>query len=104
MPRTARVAPAGMIFHVINRGNARGDIFSKQADFLAFEKLLGDAVKRFDVKLLAYCLLHNHWHLVLWPQRNKELGRFMQWLTVTHVRRWHEHRGSTGSGHLYQGT
>src|SRR5438477_12811066 len=48
--------------------------------------------------------MNNHWHLVLCPQKDGELGRFMQWLTVTHVRRWHEHRGSVGSGHLYQGT
>ena len=48
--------------------------------------------------------MHNHWHLVLRPEVEGELGRFMQWVTVTHVRRWHEHRGTGGSGHLYQGT
>jgi len=104
MPRTARIAPGGIIFHVINRGNARGDIFRKEGDFAAFETILFEAVTRYRVRVLGYCLMHNHWHLVLWPQKDGELGRFMQWLTVTHVRRWHEHRGTGGSGHLYQGT
>ena len=104
MPRTARIAPSGIIFHVINRGNAKGKIFSKEADFAAFEEILLEGTKRYRVALLGYCLLHNHWHLVLRPEVEGELGRFMQWVTVTHVRRWHEHRGTGGSGHLYQGT
>jgi putative transposase len=45
----------------------------------------------------------NHWHLVLRPEADGDLGRFMQRLTVTHVRRWREHRHSVGQGHLYQG-
>ena len=104
MPRNARIAPSGIIFHVINRGNAKGKIFSKEADFAAFEEILLEGTKRYRMALLAYCLLHNHWHLVLRPEVEGELGRFMQWVTVTHVRRWHEHRGTGGSGHLYQGT
>jgi putative transposase len=56
------------------------------------------------LRLLAYCLMPNHWHLVLWPRRDGELGRFMQRLTTTHVRRWRLARGTVGEGHLYQGT
>ena len=55
------------------------------------------------MRLLAYCVMPNHWHMVLWPRRDGDLSRFMQWLTVTHVRRWHAHRHSFGTGHLYQG-
>src|SRR5438874_6369850 len=104
MPRTARIAPGGVIFHVINRGNARSEIFAKERDFAAFELILVEALRRYRVRLLGYCFMHNHWHLVLLPEKDGELGRFMQWLTVTHVRRWHEHRGTGGSGHVYQGT
>jgi len=43
-------------------------------------------------------------HMVLWPERDGELGAFMQRLTTTHVRRWHLHRKTVGCGHLYQGT
>ena len=93
-----------MVFHVLNRGNAKGDIFEDAEDYLAFEKVLTDVLANFSVELFSYCLMPNHWHLVLRPSRNGELGRFMQRLTVTHVRRWHQRRHSTGEGHLYQGT
>lgn len=105
MPRTARVAPGGVIFHVLNRGNGRGEIFADDGDYLAFRRVLAEALKIVSgMRLLAYCVMPNHWHLVLWPAGDGELGRFMQRLTVTHVRRWHEHRGTTGGGHVYQGT
>ena len=45
----------------------------------------------------------NHWHLLLWPECDGELTAFMQRLTITHVRRWQEHRGYAGLGHVYQG-
>jgi putative transposase len=54
------------------------------------------------VRLLSYCLMPNHWHLLLWPRDDGQLGAFMQRLTTTHVRRWHRHRHSDGEGHLYQ--
>jgi putative transposase len=53
--------------------------------------------------LLGYCLMGNHWHLVLWPRRDGELAHFMQRFTVTHVRRWVEHRHRVGWGSVYQG-
>ena len=45
----------------------------------------------------------NHWHLVLWPRAQRELSRFVGWLTLTHTQRWHAHYRNVGSGHLYQG-
>jgi putative transposase len=91
------------IYHVLNRGNCRMDIFAKPGDFQAFLKLLEEGRRRCSMRILGYCLMHNHWHLVLWPQRGQDLSRFMGWVQTTHVRRWREHRGSTGEGHLYQG-
>ncbi len=44
----------------------------------------------------------NNWHLIVWPQHDGELSRFIGWLTLTHSQRWHEYRQSQGSGHLYQ--
>ena len=104
MPRTARHAPGGMIFHVLNRGNARDHIFDKDADYAAFEKVLAETQAQVFVRILSYCLMPNHWHLVLWPVQDGDLARFMQRLTTTHVRRWHLHRHTVGRGHLYQGT
>jgi putative transposase len=104
MPRTTRVAPGGMIFHVLNRGNARDPIFLENADYDAFEKLMAETIEHVSMRVLGYCLMPNHWHLVLWPVDDGDLGRFMQRLTTTHVRRWHLFRQTVGSGHLYQGT
>lgn len=93
----------GLIYHVLNRANARMTIFEKDADYEAFERVLVESVERTGTRLLAYCLMPNHWHLVLWPREDGELSQFTGWLTLTHTQRWHAHRHSTGSGHLYQG-
>ena len=103
MGRSKRIAKAGIIYHVLNRANARMTIFEKDADYEAFEKVLGQAVAKFNTRLLSYCVMPNHWHLVLWPRKDDELSRFMGWLTLTHTQRWHAHRGTIGSGHVYQG-
>ncbi len=93
-----------MVFHVLNRANARGKLFDDAGDYAAFEKCLAQTLAIVPVELFSYCLMPNHWHLVLRPRASGDLATFMQRLTVTHVRRWHEHRHSSGRGHLYQGT
>ena len=67
MPRPKRSDVAGCIYHALNRGNARSDIFLKDGDYEAFERILAEGLERYDVELLAYCLLPNHWHLLLYP-------------------------------------
>jgi putative transposase len=104
MPRTTRVAPGGTIFHVLNRSNAGGELFAEDADYIAFEKVIAETMERVPMRILGYCIMPNHWHLVLWPINDGDLGRFLQRLTTTHVRRWHLHRQTVGNGHLYQGT
>jgi len=103
MPRTARAIEAGMVYHVLNRGNARMRIFHKSADYQAFERVLAEGLDRYPVELFTYCLMPNHWHLVVRPETDEALGRWMGWVGVTHVRRHHEHYQSRGGGHLYQG-
>jgi putative transposase len=103
MPRTARVVPGGMVFHVLNRGVGRMRLFLKDADFDAFERILEKTLETRPMRIVAYCLMPNHWHLVLWPRRDDDLGAFMQKLTITHVRNWQENRRRVGYGHLYQG-
>ena len=103
MGRPHRAAEGGYVYHVLNRANARMTIFEKDGDYEAFEKVLLEAVERTETRLLAYCLMPNHWHLVVWPRKDGELSRFIGWLTLTHTQRWHAHRHSTGTGHVYQG-
>jgi putative transposase len=90
-----------MCYHVLNRGNARAEVFHKEDDYAAFLRLLPLAVERVPMRVLAFCLMPNHFHLVLWPREDGDLGRFMQWLLTCHVRRYHRHYHS--SGHVWQG-
>jgi len=103
MPRPERIALGGYVYHVLNRANGRLRIFRKPADFLAFEKILGDGLSRFSMRLCGYCLMSNHWHLLLWPRGDDDLPTFMRWVTLTHVQRYHASHATIGIGHLYQG-
>jgi putative transposase len=104
MGRPLRTALGGYVYHVLNRGNGRATVFHKDGDYEAFERILAEALAHVPgIRLLAYCLLPNHWHLVLWPRGDGALSDFGHWLTLTHTQRWHAHYHSMGTGHLYQG-
>jgi putative transposase len=78
-------------------------LFEKPADYQTFEQVLRDTVDESPMRICAYSVMPNHWHLLLWPECDGELARFMQRLTITPVRRWQQHRGYAGLGHVYQG-
>ena len=103
MARRTRCADAGYVYQVLNRAVGRARIFDKSADYAAFEKVLRQAWERLDMRLLAYVILPNHWHLVVWPQHDGALSTYAQWLMVTQVRRWHAHHHTQGTGPVYQG-
>jgi putative transposase len=91
------------VYHVINRGVGRMRLFRKPGDYEAFERVLGETLEMRPMRLLAYCLMPNHWHLVVWPQRDGDLAAFMQRLTITHARRWLANRRGRWARHVYQG-
>ena len=93
MPRPLRASAANTCYHVLNRGNARGTVFHKDEDYAAFLTLLAQASERVPMRLLSYCLLPNHFHLVVWTRREGDLSTWMQWLMTAHVRRYHRHAG-----------
>ncbi len=103
MPRPPRVDVADIIYHTINRANGRLAIFRREKDYQAFIEVLTEAKKKFPVELLAFCIMPNHWHLILKPFQNGVLSKAMAWLTMTHAQRWHAAHHTVGSGHLYQG-
>lgn len=103
MPRTLRTDIGDMIYHVLNRSTARLQIFETDRDYQAFETVLIEAKEKYPMRVLAYCLMPNHWHLVLYPERDGQIVPFMQWLSMTHTQRWHAAHHTAGSGHLYQG-
>lgn len=101
MPRTARASVGGVCYHVLNRGNGRAEVFHDAADYRAFLALLEAAGARVPVRVLGFCLMPNHFHLVLWPKAEGDLSRYLQWLMTSHVRRYH--RRYRSSGHVWQG-
>ena len=101
MPRTARAAVGGSCYHVINRGNRRAEVFHDVDDYAAFEQLLHEACAYVDMRVLAWCLMPNHFHLALWPKDKDNLADWVHWLLTTHSRRdnlWHRL-----TGHVWQG-
>ena len=101
MPRAARASVGNQCYHVLNRGNNRKHVFFKEGDYFAFMKAVAHASVEVPMRVLAWCLMPNHFHLVLWPLEEGDMSRWMHWLLNTHVRRYHKHYGS--SGHLWQG-
>ncbi len=103
MARTPRNATGNIVYHVLNRANGRMRIFKKENDYQAFVKLLGEAKEKYPMRILSYCLMPNHWHILLHPEGDDDLPRFMRWLGLTHTQRWHAAHKTIGYGHLYQG-
>ncbi len=103
MPRRPRLAAGDLAYHVLNRRVGRLPLFEKPADYAAFEAILADAHESTRLRIVAYCLMPTHWHLVLWPRQDGELSDVLRWITVTHTQRWHAHHRSAGTGPVYQG-
>ena len=104
MPRPPRITESGIVYHVLNRRAMRLQLFEKERDYEAFERVLAASLDRPDAPaLLAYCLMPNHWHLVAQARSRTNLSTWMQWLTVTHTHRRHSHYHMIGQGPLYQG-
>jgi putative transposase len=67
MPRLSRIAPGGLVCHVLNRAVARLALFAKKADYDASEQVLVEALQEHPTRLWSYAVMPNYWHLVLWP-------------------------------------
>lgn len=103
MPRNARTDVGGEVYHVINRANGRMQIFNNPEDYSLFEQLLLETKELIDMRILAYTLMPNHWHLILFPKKDGDLGTFMHCVSNAHTRKVHAKTQTNGSGHLYQG-
>jgi len=103
MPRRLRRSLGTHYFHVVNRSVRKTPIFLRPKDYRAFLGVLEAGMQRHPLGLLAYCVLANHWHLIVGPTDPSGLSQLMHWVTVTHAVRHHRHRGTTGQGPLYQG-
>jgi len=101
MPRVKRGLSDGQIYHVINRGNCKQNVFHKDQDFRSFLELIKPGKEQFHIDIYAYCLMPNHFHFVLSPHNGDNLSKWMQWIMTCHVRRYHKHYKTTG--HIWQG-
>lgn len=103
MSRPNRVAPGGLPFHVLNRAVGRRTLFASPADYDAFTHSVAEALRTRPMRVCGYCVMPNHWHMVLWPEHDGDLSSFIQHFTNLHVKRWKRFRNEIGLGHLYQG-
>ena len=103
MPRRLRHTLQGAVFHVMNRAVRRTIIFQHRADFEAFVAIVREGLSKYKIRILAYCLMPNHWHFVVSCDRIEELSQFMHWMEGTHANRWNGAHGCRGTGALYQG-
>lgn len=103
MPRHARISPDGFVQHVLNRGDHRETLFHKTADFAAFLRVLTAAGLKVPMRILAYCIMRNHFHLLLWPYKGSDLSAYMQVVMNVHIQRYRQHYPPSSNGHIYQG-
>lgn len=103
MPLRSGRGTAGVPFHVVNRAARRLELFESDADYRAFLFCLVGSLERVNVRLLSYCLMPNHFHLVAMPVIDGQLSSFMKHLLSTHGQRWRSFRKTTGEGAVYQG-
>ena len=101
MARSKRVTLANHVYHVMNRAAKHAVLFENASDYRQFELTLEAALARFPMRILAYCMMPTHFHLLLWPRGDGDLSRFVHWLTATHARRWNDMHGSVGYGAVY---
>lgn len=103
MGRVTRVDIGDTVYHVLNRANNRANLFSKDKHYLDFLEILKEASEFVPMRILSYCLMPNHWHLVLYPYKDGDLSKFMQRVSLTHTQRYHAQTKTIGHGHVYQG-
>lgn len=103
MPRTLRVDHAGGIYHVMNRTVGKNQIFFTADNYLMFIKLIQEGASSYKIDILAYCVMPNHWHLLLRPNEDSEMGRFMHWLSTTHTCKVRTTTNTIGYGPIYKG-
>ena len=78
-------------------------MFRTRSEYEAFERMMIEAQEKRPTRILGWCLMKRHWHIVIWPRKDGELASFVRWLSHTHAVRCRAARGTRGDGRLYQG-
>jgi putative transposase len=103
MPRDSRNLPAGCVVHCVNRANDKRALFERTRQYEDFLQLVAWAKGRCPVRIVAYCIMYNHWHFVFWVESEWDVSAFLHRLTTTHAVGWRKRTGTVGCGSVYQG-
>jgi len=96
VPRRTVPVVAGLVYHVTNRTGPGRTLFDSRSAYQAFIELMAEALAIRPVRLLAFCIMPTHWHLVIWPETDDDVERFVAWLSLTHARRFNRYRNTSG--------
>lgn len=102
MPRIRRRISPHSVLHVVNRGNERRALFHGPDAYDDFLYLAERTLRQVPLRVLAYALMPNHWHFVVWPANTAELSQFMHRVTAAHAARIRYQTDTIGLGHVYQ--
>ena len=101
MGRPPRNSQGGYVYHVVCRGLHTKPIFRNEEDYGDMVSVLAESISKFEPRLLSYCILPKHWHLVVTPRKDGDLSKLVAWLTVTHAARWHSKPRRANTGGIY---
>jgi putative transposase len=101
MGRPPRIAFPGLVYHVVNRGNNRQQVFEHEADFRRYLQLLRRYKELYGFRLYHYVLMSNHVHLLLQTSDKGSISKIMQGVTLAHTKYYNSKNES--SGHVWQG-
>ena len=103
MPHNSRNLPAGCVVHCVNRAHDKRPLFKRATDYEGFLHLVAWAKAKCPVRIVAYCVMYNHWHFVFWVEVEWEVSAFLHLLTCTHAMDFRKRTHTVGHGSVYKG-
>ena len=103
MPRSRRHAPVGYALHVVNRATDNRQLFFEVTDYQRFIDLLIEARQHYRVRIHAYCVMPNHFHIIIVATEEGAVSACVQRLTSRHSCQVRKDTATQGRGHVYQG-
>jgi len=101
MPRIARIVAVGFPHHITQRGNYKQEIFEDEFDRREYLEYIAAESRKYNVEILAYCLMTNHVHFILVPQEESSLGQVFKYTNMKYSSYFNRKKGEPG--HLFQG-
>ena len=96
MPRRTFPIIGGLVYHVTNRTHAGRTLFASPDAYRAFVGLIAEARVIRPVRLIAFCIMPNHWHLVIWADTDDDVRHFVAWLSMLHAKQLNLSSGTSG--------